>query len=121
LLVYIVQLYVCVLFLVFKIMCSKPEDGQCDRNMWHLWTGLIKVVLANGSAYVRLQYDVPQRDEFHKKGGWGWVATSLLCLIMREKLILVCSDSCVYPHLLNKFTRLYETWREHYSTAHQLT
>jgi hypothetical protein len=35
--------------------------------MWHLWTQLIKVVLADGGAYVKLQYDVPQRAEFHQK------------------------------------------------------
>jgi len=35
-------------------MCLKPEDGQYDRNMWHLWMELIKVVLADGSGYVKL-------------------------------------------------------------------
>ena len=47
--------------------------------------GTDKAVLADGSAYVKLLYDIPQRDEFHKKG----IVTSLLCLIMKQQLILV--------------------------------
>ena len=107
--------YVCFVFLVFKIMCLKLDDGQYDRNVWHLWTELIKVVLADGSAYVKLLYAVPQRDEFHKK------RNCYITALFDTLLYWSYSESRVHPQLLNKFTRLYETWREHYSTTVQLT
>jgi hypothetical protein len=45
-------------------MYLMAEDGQCDRSILDVLTGVIKYVVVDGSIYVEFN-DAPQRNEFY--------------------------------------------------------
>jgi hypothetical protein len=49
-------------FVIFKILYLMPEEGQCDQNMYHVLTGIMKFVVTGSSSCVSFNV----MYEYHK-------------------------------------------------------
>ena len=79
-------------------MCLKLDDGQYDRNVWHLWTELIKrfwlmaVRMSNCCMIYRNGMNSTKKELLHHCFVWLW----------NSSLYWSYRDSRVYPHLIKQ-------------------